>query len=141
VALDGSELSKRALPAAMELADSLSAELLLVQAVEIHPPMYGDPSAYVMVDPSIELESAETRLERLATELRSGGRTIAVAEMLGFAVTSVIDITRERGIDIIVMSTHGSGGLTRLIMGSVATGIIQRSNVPVLVVRPPSTAS
>jgi hypothetical protein len=56
-------------------------------------------------------------------------------------VPSVIaDVAREEDVDLIAIATHGSGGATRLLMGSVATGDVQRATVPVLVVRPPQGA-
>jgi nucleotide-binding universal stress UspA family protein len=136
VPLDGSDLALGALGCADQLVETLGGELLLVQAVEVHPPMYGDPSNYVVVDPTPELEGAKARLDRAASVLRAKGRRIEVAELLGFAVSAIVDAARERGVDLIAMSTHGSGGLTRLIMGSVATGIVQRADIPVVVLRP-----
>jgi nucleotide-binding universal stress UspA family protein len=136
IPLDGSELALGSLDCADQLAETLEGELLLVQAVEMHPPMYGDPSTYVAADPTPELEGAQGRLENVANALRKKGRTVDIAEALGFAVTAIVDVAREREVDLIVMSTHGSGGLTRLIMGSVATGIVQRADLPVVVVRP-----
>jgi nucleotide-binding universal stress UspA family protein len=48
----------------------------------------------------------------------------------------MIAFAASRGADLISMSTHGNGGLTRLLMGSVATGVVQRAMVPVLILRP-----
>jgi nucleotide-binding universal stress UspA family protein len=136
VPLDGSELAFGAIHVADELAEAVRGELLLVRAVEPVPPMYGDPSTFVVTDPTVELEAAKRGLERAAADLRAKGRKVDVADLLGFAVNAITDVARERNIDIIAMSTHGSGGLTRLIMGSVATALIQRADVPVLVARP-----
>jgi nucleotide-binding universal stress UspA family protein len=136
VPLDGSDLALGALDCADQLAIALDGELLLVQSVEVHPPMYGDPSTFTMVDPTSELESAKVRLDRAASTLRAKGRKVEVAQLLGFAVSAIVDVSHERGVDLIAMSTHGNGGLTRLIMGSVATGIVQRADIPVVVIRP-----
>jgi nucleotide-binding universal stress UspA family protein len=136
VPLDGSELAHGAVEAADELAGAVDGELVLASAVEPHPPSYGDPSTFLMVDPTVELNNASELLERSALVLRARGRKVEVAVLIGFAVTAIADFARERHVDAIAMSTHGSGGLTRLIMGSVATGIVQRADVPVLVLRP-----
>ncbi len=141
VPLDGSHLATGAIRAADELAESIGGNLLFVQAVEPHPPMYGDPSTFVVIDPTVELEAAKSHLEKVAADLRGKGRTVEIADVLGLAVTSIIDVARERGVDVIAMSTHGSGGLTRLVMGSIATGIIQRADVPVFIVRPAESSS
>ena len=54
----------------------------------------------------------------------------------GSAVATIIEVARQETVDAIALATHGSGGVTRLVMGSVATGTIQRTTVPVLIVRP-----
>jgi nucleotide-binding universal stress UspA family protein len=136
VPLDGSELAHGAIEVADALAGAIGGELILVSAVEPHPPSYGDPSTFLLVDPTEELNNARERLERAGEGLRARGRKVDVAVLIGFAVSAIADCARERQVDVIAMSTHGSGGLTRLITGSVATGIVQRADVPVLVVRP-----
>jgi hypothetical protein len=49
------------------------------------------------------------------------------------------EVARERDVDAIVMATHGSGGLSRLILGSVATGTLRHTTAPLLLVRPTTT--
>ena len=47
----------------------------------------------------------------------------------------IVRVARERGVDCIVMGTHGRGGLDRLILGSVAERVVRSADVPVLTVR------
>jgi nucleotide-binding universal stress UspA family protein len=47
----------------------------------------------------------------------------------------VIDTARQIGADLIVMSTHGRGGLSHLVMGSVAEKVVRGAGCPVLTVR------
>jgi nucleotide-binding universal stress UspA family protein len=47
-------------------------------------------------------------------------------------------VAADENVDLVVMATHGYGGLARLALGSVATGTLQRANVPLLLVRPAS---
>ncbi len=51
----------------------------------------------------------------------------------------IISAVRGCGADTVVMCTHGRGGLSRWLFGSVATRVLQSSPVPVLVVRPQAT--
>src|SRR5262249_7809865 len=46
------------------------------------------------------------------------------------------EIAREQNVDVVVMATHGKGGLARLILGSVATGTLRHTTAPMLLVRP-----
>jgi nucleotide-binding universal stress UspA family protein len=138
VPLDGSDLSEEVLGPVCDLASVLGAELRLIRVVEPHPAAFSDPSMYMMLDPTPELEASRSYLDAVANELRAAGRDVAVQEVFGFAVTTITDEAREQNADLIAMSTHGSSGLTRLIMGSVATGVVQRATVPILIIRPVS---
>lgn len=136
VPLDGSDVSGEAIPPAVELARVLEAEILLLQVVE--PPSYAYASEYPYLTFDVDAELAEARkyLEMVAAELRAGGLVVSVHVASGSPASMIASVARDRGADIIAMATHGRGGLARLVMGSVATGTVQRSSVPVLVVRP-----
>jgi nucleotide-binding universal stress UspA family protein len=51
---------------------------------------------------------------------------------------NILDFAANLDVDLIAMTTHGRGGVSRLVMGSVADEIVQRSHLPVLLLRPPS---
>ena len=51
---------------------------------------------------------------------------------------TISDYAKENGIDMIVIATHGYTGLKKLMLGSVALGVLQESHVPVLLIRPDS---
>ena len=140
VPLDGSGRAEDALGPASELARSLGAEILLVRVVEPHPMTYGDPSA-VFIDPTLEIDAARDYLKEKAEQLRAQGFNVKTTDSFGFAVSTILDVVREQGADLIAMSTHGRSGISRFLMGSAATGIVQRSTVPILIVRPSEPAS
>jgi nucleotide-binding universal stress UspA family protein len=56
--------------------------------------------------------------------------------VVGQAARVIADTAAQEDVDVIAMATHGRGGLARLVMGSVATGVLQRASVPLLLVRP-----
>jgi hypothetical protein len=56
--------------------------------------------------------------------------------VIGQPVTTIVDVAREADVDLIAMATHGRGGLKRLLMGSVTDATLQRSRLPLLLVRP-----
>ena len=58
-------------------------------------------------------------------------RTIAE----GAPANEIVDCVREADCDVIVMGTHGRGGLNRLLLGSVAEHVVRRSAVPVVTIR------
>src|SRR5204863_2713891 len=120
VPLDGSKFAREALDPANELADLLDGDLLLLQVAE--PPDYGLHS--------------EAYLKDVADRLRDMGKAVEVHTVLGHPTSMVASVARDQDVDLIVMSTHGRGGLARLVLGSVAGGTLQRASVPLLLVRP-----
>ncbi|MEM2160177.1 MAG: universal stress protein [Candidatus Nitrosotenuis sp.] len=50
-------------------------------------------------------------------------------------VKTIVNYAKSHNSDLIVMGSHGRSGLDKLILGSVANGVLQRANCPVLVVK------
>jgi nucleotide-binding universal stress UspA family protein len=56
----------------------------------------------------------------------------------GPAVTEIVQFAERENVDLIVMASHGRTGLSRLLMGSIAEGVMRKASCPVLIVRQPS---
>src|SRR5581483_980156 len=143
VPLDGSPLAEEALGPAGELAQALGAELLLLQVLEYPLPPVADGGTYLPPwDQDADLAAARRYLDEVAGALRAEGRTVTVLAVaappssVGQAVATIAAVSHDEQADVIVMATHGRGGLARLVMGSVGTGVLQHATVPVLLVRP-----
>ena len=147
VALDGSELSEKALPVARNLANSSGGTIHLIQAVSRQPEFEAAHSTGdfnpQLVEVSLDLarrliETRQTRgqayLDRVAAELINAGLKVETAILEGAADEQIISYSREHGVDLIVISTHGYGGVKRLLLGSVTDRVIRSCEVPVLVV-------
>ena len=136
VPLDGSPLAEQALHHAAALARHLDAEILLVWALSpvLHPRYRNDKVILSCAD-FVEVEDAWRYLARVADGLRSDGHRVSIRVLVGSPPVAIADAGRTEGIDLIVMTTHGRGGLNRFLMGSVADGVLQRTNVPVLLIR------
>ena len=145
VPLDGSELAQEAIGPAQMFAETFGAELLLLRVVEPPSyPLYGDGYAYVPIDAEVEVAEARRYLEeeagclRTSGLLRGDGRAVEVQTAVGQPAAEIARVAREQHADLIAMATHGRGGLARLVMGSVATGVLQRAGLPILLTRPPA---
>lgn len=146
IPLDGSHLAERALPPAEELARLTGAALHLVRAVDATQLSLQGYGVYPMAlqggAPELlaeEERAARNYLDRMAARLTKRGLSAATDLLEGFAPREIVGMTRAG--DLIVMATHGRGGMARWFLGSVAEDVIRRASVPVLLIRAPSTAA
>jgi nucleotide-binding universal stress UspA family protein len=148
VPLDGSELAEEALETAEALAARFESRLVLVQAVDSlamrmsQPPAMMESPAAAAASVNVlqsaldaEKDAAHKYLGPLRDRLADGGRKVEAYVGEGPAVDVILSVAREQSAGVIVMSTHGRGGLGRLVFGSVADGILRHSEIPVLLVR------
>ena len=135
VPLDGSELAEAALGLAGEVADTLRTELILLRVVEPADGFAALGLSYLPAQSQAVLDEAEQYLDAIATSPSMTGRTTALRVKAGDPAAQIAAVARGEDVDLIVMSTHGSGGLARLTMGSVATSVLHRAAIPMLLVR------
>lgn len=136
VPLDGSTRSERSLPRAIALANRLSVPVLLVAVSEVErmAAIYGttlSAAAYGELANESEAELVKL-LEGVAERVKAEGVEVAFNVLSG-AVAPAIDSVTEPG-DIIVMTSHGRGGVRRWLLGSVAERLARSAKVPVMLV-------
>jgi nucleotide-binding universal stress UspA family protein len=141
VPLDGSTLAEQVLPIASELASRTGGRLYLVQSVAWAIQTVGEyPYGYgAAIDVASLLAAAEqqaqTYLNEVARQLQQQELPAEVAVRTVAATEAIIDIVTEHDADLIVMSSHGRGGLQRWVLGSVADRVLHVAPVPVLILR------
>ncbi len=136
-ATDGSELADGALEHVVALAKAHGSKIVAVHANELLVGRYG--GAPISSDEPEMREKIAHQVEELQgagfeaeLEIRSGSHDVA---------TLIARAADDVGADLIVVGTHGHGGLAAALMGSVARGLCHRANQPVLVVPPPRTTA
>lgn len=142
VPLDGSRGAETALAHARALRERLGVQLVLVQVVPSPldvGTLYGIPAVKVEGETRRKhKEAALAYLEGKARELRGDGESdgvdVRVVEASG-AAEGILEAVRASGADLLVMSTHGRGGVSRAVVGSVADKVIRGAVPPVLAVR------
>ena len=141
VPFDGSAFGERALPIALALAQRSGARMELVHAHQRN--LY--PSGAPMYDPQLGQEfkaGMQKALEILAERLhRKTDLRIGTKFLEGPVSHTLREYIVSSGADLVVMTTHGYGGLSRAWLGSVADHLVRNSNIPVLLVRPGATAA
>ncbi len=141
VPTDGSEPSVLALQHAKELALKLESEIHVTYVVPDVPLPIGDPIGgysafdYTTLAASLEMTGKQA-LEQAAGILQPLVAKVHLHHAHGNKVQALIlETAKEQNIDLIVMGTHGYGGLNLLLLGSVAQAVSHHSSVPVLLVR------
>ena len=136
-AVDGSEESMRAAGTAANLARLVGAKLTLLHVICIPAAAY---SSGLEATSSIEKKARSSAEECLsaargAAEERGVDARIRIVEDLRSPVRGITEYASENGVDLIVMGTRGLGGFKRLLLGSVASGVVSYASCSVLVVR------
>ena len=147
VPLDGSELSERSLPMAQDLAQSSEATIHLIHMVSREHELAAgrgiEPVQAAEIERDMARQLTESQLnrgrmylEQKGSELTGAGVKIEAefAVKAGDPAQNIIDYAKEHSISLVVMTTHGHGGIRRLLMGSVTDRVIRSCEVPVLVV-------
>lgn len=135
VPLDRSELAERALPGAERLAQQMGATLHLVRVIEPPPSSYGYVALGYDDLVATETTTGEEYLQQLRERLVSDGLSVHTRQLFGYAAGTLLDYERDAGIDLVVMCSHGRGGLPRFALGSVAERLLRHGTAPVLLVR------
>ncbi|MEI6046166.1 MAG: universal stress protein [Chloroflexota bacterium] len=138
VPLDGSLLAEKALPYAITLANRFGAELLLMRVSEVPALVSDTPEHELEVIHAAEIYLAEVQKFITAPTLNPHleAKQVQTLVAYGESVREIAEIAPFEKVDLILMTTHGRTGLSRLVLGSVATSIIQHSKLPVILIRP-----
>lgn len=138
VPLDGSMRAEAVLPHAEELAHRFQASVVLLHVVEMAPPIGVAEKAYAMLRRQ-ELEQrtreANAYLAGIQGEFREKGIETRALVVFGRVVEAIIRTAEREGADMIAIASHGRSGLSQVFYGSVATGVLQRIDRPLLLVR------
>ena len=82
------------------------------------------------------LDKARDYLSKIASDLHKDGINASTFVTKGPPAEKILDYAKNSGVDLVILSTHGSSGISRWLTGGVAERIIHNSTVPVLVVAP-----
>jgi universal stress protein A len=134
VPTDFTDCSHKALSYALSFAKLFSAEILLLHVVESVPVTAQDAMLQSSMLTIALHEESETRLRRLQREIMADA-PVNVMTCDGLPWQRIVDIAREKSIDLIVAGTGRHTGLTRVLLGSTAERIVRHAPCPVLVVR------
>lgn len=133
VPTDGSAEGEHALEYAIELARTHDATIRAVYV--INAASYGGLAMETAWDGITDAlrEEGEAAVERVK-ELAPPDVDVETKVLEGSPSRVIVDEAAPENCDLVVMGTHGRGGIDRLLLGSVAERVVRRSPVPVLTV-------
>lgn len=134
---DGSNFSNLAFKTALDLAKKYSSKITVIICIDIHY------SGTWYLDNRISdqnfkrlYKAAEVEIEKLSAVAKKYNITLNSTIVESTQITkSIVNYAKSHNSDLIVLGSHGRSGLDKLILGSVANGVLQRANCPVLVVK------
>lgn len=136
IAVDNSICSEKAAKAGYEMAAKFGAEVALLNIIEpapatVNPDFTLAPVFMEMYDNSEE--NSHTLLQEISNKYGNGIPTTYLTS-LDTATHGIIQQAEEWAAELIVIGTHGRGGLYHFLMGSVAEHVARKSACPVLIV-------
>jgi len=130
VPLDGSDLAREIVPRVQEMAAAHGAEVILLEVL---------PASGVLPKTAAkERDEAEEHLMEVEQQLLDKGMKVRHTIRHGSdAAAEIVDYAEVNDVDLIAMSTHGRGGISRWVFGSVAARVLRGTDRPILLVRAP----
>lgn len=139
IATDGSELAQKAVDHGLAIAKGLGSKVTVVTVTEMMSTQNGMLMPRAADVDRYEDEArtaARAILDKAAQASTAAGVSCEVVHVADKTpAEGVLETTRNRGCDLVVMASHGRRGLDRLLMGSHAQEVMVHSSVPVLVCR------
>jgi nucleotide-binding universal stress UspA family protein len=134
VPLDGSRLAESVLPVVAQMASRFHARIALLHILEEHPPatIHGEPHLH-------DAAQAQKYLEQVAGELGSPTLPVGIhvhPDKETNVAWSIFQHAHEMNADLVIMCTHGHGGLRELLFGSNAQQALQQGTRSILLLFP-----
>ena len=142
VGIDGSKASIDASRYAIAIAKKYNSQLIAIFVLHMHG-IRSVSSTFIMA-PTYGIEgfeeekrAAQEWLDRIRLEGHAEGIDLSMEIVEGSTSVeaTIVDYAEREGIDLIVIGTRGRTGFKRLLLGSVALGVVTYSHCPVMVVK------
>jgi len=135
IALDGSIQSERVLPYARSLAKTFKSEVFLMSVPAVPATSdYRAPADYLENLRNKKDQNMRKFLSAVARGLRKGGLKVHTLVTGSTPSKAIVEVSRAKHVDMIMMTSRGRGGLKLLFMGSVAERVVQDSDQMVFMI-------
>lgn len=145
VGIDGSDKSLEAADYSITLAKNMGAQLIILNVLETEPWYYGE-KAYEWASPEDldkVYESEKTKIQKILDDIKQKAKLASILsknEILMIprtesTVKHIVKYAEDKEIDLIVVGTRGRTGIKKMLLGSVASGVVTYAHCPVIVVK------
>lgn len=135
VPLDGSPLAEGTLPHVLTMAGTFDARVTLVRVSEEPPPSESDAVNYYL-----RKAEADAYLRQQAALLQTAGLTVETHLLEGPPANRIVEYARRQDADLIILSSHGSGGPSAWQVSHIAQKVLQRAMTSILLVHADQTS-
>jgi nucleotide-binding universal stress UspA family protein len=135
VALDGSAFAEQLLPYARLLGKQFDCELMLICVPAVpEGEKYRAPASVILAIRKQAEVSMRKYLASVAESLLAEGLAVRTVVTGSYPARSIVDVGKREGVDLIMVTSQGRGGLDLLFMGSVAQQVVQLTDSPVFII-------
>lgn len=145
VGIDGSDKSVEAADYSLSIAKNMNAQLIILNVLETEPWDYGK-KAYEWASPD-ELnkvyEKEKAKIQKILDNIQEKAKTVGIESKTKVlmiprtedTVKPILKYAEDEEIDLIVVGTRGRTGIKKMLLGSVASGVVTYAHCPVIVVK------
>lgn len=145
VGIDGSDKSLEAADYSITLAKNIGAQLIILNVLETEPWYYGE-KAYEWASPK-ELDKVykneKAKIQKILNGIKEKAKTLGIQSNTMILMTPrtsgtvkpILEYAEDEEIDLIVVGTRGRTGITKMLLGSVASGVVTYAHCAVIVVK------
>ena len=145
VCVDGSEKSLEAADYSISITQNSRAQLVILNVIETEPWLYGE-KAYEWGSPEkIDKAYANKKVEiqKILDQIKKNAEAVGIqsnseillAPRTQGAVKAILEYVEQQHIDLLVVGTRGNTGIKKMLLGSVANGLLTLANCPVMVIK------
>ncbi len=132
--LDGSSLAERVLPHAVALANAFDSRLTLLRVV-YHEKKANQEGMINPMDWQMRKSEAEAYLKAVKKRLADIDLESDIRVMEGNPAQQIIEFARHEEVDLIILASHGSSGISQWNINSVVQKVLLKSFMPVMIIR------
>ena len=145
VCVDGSEKSLEAADYSISIAQNSRAQLVILNVIETEPWLYGE-KAYEWGSPEKVDEAyanKKVEIQKILDQIKKNAEAVGIqsnseillAPRTQGAVKAIMEYVEQQQIDVLVVGRRGNTGIKKMLLGSVANGLLTLANCPVMVIK------